>query len=420
MRSRRRLLVGSALAMGLAAAGCGDDGSSDKGEAPDSGNDKARAALEKLDGDATAKRVSALRTLKFTGGVPKLKIVKPEDSKSFVRRQVERNYPDKRIAADEDFYRLAGMIPASSGVRELLDKFSAGLILGYYDRENPDELSLVTSKRAAKPKAAESTLAHELTHALQDQEYGLKRFEGVDDPERSNTGAALIEGDAQLLESVYDKKFQGGGPKASSDTAGLPPAFLLYASFPYQFGSKFVATLVKQGRGYKLVDRAFRKPPETTEQVLHPRKYFSGERARDVRTPPAKVLGSGWKAGGVEPFGELDALAILSTKTLPQGAAGKALGQAAAGWDGGARALFARGGARALAISTTWESVRDAREFATAYVRSLKKDRAAKKASSDAVEIAGVGAVSVLADGRDVTLAVAPDAKLAAKLAKGR
>jgi len=36
---------------------------------------------------------------------------------------VERNYPDERLEADEAFYQMLGVIPADSGLRELLDKF---------------------------------------------------------------------------------------------------------------------------------------------------------------------------------------------------------------------------------------------------------------------------------------------------------
>ena len=409
----------TAVLAALTVAGCGggSDGGGEDGSPPQRGGEQARAALEKLDGAATAKRVSALRGLEFKDGAPKVTIVSPEDTKNYVRRQVERNYPDERLEADEAFYQMLGVIPADSGLRELLDKFGTNLILGYYDYKNPDELNMVTNERAAKPKAAESILAHELNHGLQDQNFGIGRFQDIKDPERSIAASALLEGDSQVLELAYNEKHLAGGPKATTDTGDLPPGILLYAIFPYQFGAEFVNDLIKEKDGYELVDKAWRgRPPTTTEQVIHPEKYLSGEEAREVRLQADEVLDDAWKSTGKQSFGELDAIAVLSTKTLREGAAGKAIAQAAEGWDGGARELFTRGDDRALVVATAWETAKDAKEFAAAYWASLKKDRKGK-ASGGGVEISDVGVASMAIEGRDVTIAIAPDAQLAKQLA---
>ncbi len=70
-------------------------------------------------------------------------------------------------------------------------------------------------------------------------------------------------------------------------------------------------------------------------------------------------------------------------------------------------------------IVTTWESPKDAGEFAAAYTQSLKEDRAGK-VSGDTVEIPDIGFATVVADRSDVTIAIAPDAQLAGKLARAR
>ena len=80
------------------------------------------------------------------------------------------------------------------GRRTLVDKFSGSLILGYYDRENLDKLNMVRSERAEDPTAAEATLAHELNHGLQDQNFWLKRMQGIKDSERSTAASRLVEG----------------------------------------------------------------------------------------------------------------------------------------------------------------------------------------------------------------------------------
>lgn len=415
MKAGLSMLLASAAALaGLSAAGCGDG---DKGTEAARTDEKARAALKKLDVATTAERVSVLRGLKFKQGAPTLKIIKPEGATTYTGRQVQRNYSRERLKADETFFHLMGVIPEDTGLRELLDRFSASQILGFYDREHPDALSMVASERAAQPKAAEVTLAHELNHGLQDQNFGLRRVQDIRDPERGAAANALVEGDSTVLELAYGQEYLGGSPKEMPQTAGLPPGFLLYTAFAYQFGAEFVGALVEKGKGYELVDRAWRtRLPETTEQIMHPQKYLAGEQARAVHPEAAKVLGASWKAGARQPFGELDCLAALSTKALPTGAAGATLGEAVEGWDGGARELFTRGRDHALVVATTWESSKDAREFAAAYTRSLKRDRDARS-SAGSFEIPDVGFAAVASAGRDVTLAIAPNATLAASLA---
>lgn len=409
----------------LVLAGCGGDGNADGDTVPTptptpeatSGGDDARAALEKLDGAQVATRVQALRKLQYRHGAPEVKIVSPQDTTDYLRAQVERSYPPERFASDEDFYQLTGIVPVDVGLRELIDTFGASLILGFYDPRNPDELNMVTNEQAAIPKAAEATLAHELTHGLQDQVFGLDMVQDIKDAERSLAASALLEGDAQVLELAYGKKYLDGGPESQPPPGGLPPAFLLYALFPYQFGGEFVGELIKKG-GYDLVDQVWRERlPETTEQILHPEKYLSGEAARQVRLQPSKALDD-WEATGSQTFGELDALALLSTKALPEGKEGKQIGAAAEGWDGGIREVYSLGEDRALAIATTWETPKDAAEFAASVERSFSQDREGT-ASGGAFEIPDVGFATLSADGRDVRIAIAPEADLAKQIVSG-
>lgn len=411
-------VVGLLIAAAAATAGCGGSDSPKKSAAPAPGGGKARAALERLDGERVAKRVSELRKLPFKQDVPRLSIITPDEVTSFLREQLALSYPEARFASDEAFYQLTGIIPADARLRDLVDEFASGLVVGFYDRKTPERLQLVTNKQAAEPDAAESVLAHELNHALQDQNFDLdKTIFSIKDTERRLAAGALVEGEATVIELAYGEEHLGGPPSAGAGAGAvqsLPPAFLLYGVFPYQAGAEFVQRLIKDGRGYELVDKAWRmRVPTTTEQVLHPKKYFAGERSRPVQLPAADALGGGWKGGGEQPFGELDALAVLSTKKLPEGEATR---DAATGWDGGARETFTKGDEQAAAITTTWESPGEAREFAEAYETALEKDRSATRAKK-AFEIPKVGTAVVTTMGRDVRIAIAPTAEQAAALA---
>lgn len=126
-----------------------------------------------------------------------------------------------------------------------------------------------------------------------------------------------------------------------------------------------------------------------------------------------QALGDDWSSMGEGTFGELDALAVLSTKTIGTPVAV----QAAEGWDGATREVFERGEDRTLAIVTTWESEEEATEFAKAYEMSPGRDRGAKPAGEAFMLPAGQAA-DVVAAGRDVRIAVAPDPQLATKVAQ--
>ena len=131
--------------------------------------------------------------------------------------------------------------------------------------------------------------------------------------------------------------------------------------FPYQEGLRFVRALYQQG-GWDAVNRAYRDPPDSTEQVLHPERYL-GDRDRPQAVEVADLsgrLGGGWRSGVELSFGELDARLLLQGEL-----AVTAAGAAAAGWDGGRLRSFQRAGAPP-ALRTVWDSTAEAGQFCDA------------------------------------------------------
>lgn len=398
-----------------ALAGCGETEEEPGSSGGEDRGRQARAVLEQLEGDRVASRVEELRDLEFEEAAPDVRIVSPRQTGDYVRRQAERTYPQERLEADEAFYRLTGVLPPDGSLRALLDRFGSGLLVGFYDPERPDGLQMVTNPQSSNRKRAEATLAHELVHALQDRAFDLEPKFDIEDTDRSSAVSALIEGDAAVVEAAYAQSVLGGAAPAAPPPTDIPPAVLLYVAFPYAPGAEFVAALLERADGsFDLVDRAWRERlPASTEQIPHPEKYFAGEEPREVSSDAERVLGDGWRSSGTETFGELDALAVLSTKlAVTPGAP-----QAAEGWDGGMREVFARGDDRAAVITTTWESEDEATEFARAYEMSLGRDRDARP-SGDAFTLPGGIAAAVVAEGRDVRITLAPDARLATKVSE--
>ncbi|MBI3463878.1 MAG: hypothetical protein HY000_12600, partial [Planctomycetes bacterium] len=161
-------------------------------------------------------------------------------------------------------------------------------------------------------------------------------------------------------------------PFATGKTFRTAPAiFRESLIFPYFKGMVFILHLTNRG-GWEPVNAAFRDPPTSTEQILHPEKY---REPRDVPTaialPDMKaVIDEAWKKLGENVLGEFQ-ISILLTGV-------KDAAQASAGWDGDRYAVFeGEAGKLGLVWLSTWDRPEDAKEFATAYARYLQEKKLA-------------------------------------------
>ncbi|MFN2606609.1 MAG: hypothetical protein ABR511_01745 [Acidimicrobiales bacterium] len=177
-------------------------------------------------------------------------------------------------------------------------------------------------------------LVHELTHALDDQHFRLKRFAPDSSDEVSTSFTALVEGDAVRVEAAYLNTLspaerlqadQEAGATASAPV-GVPRVFEALTAYPYAAGRAFVDALVAAG-GTARVDAAFARPPVSSEQVLHPDRYLAGDAPAAV-TVPRRAVSVG-QVVGAGSLGELF-LRLVLQETLDRDAAVTAAG----GWGG--------------------------------------------------------------------------------------
>src|SRR4051794_22476964 len=122
--------------------------------------------------DTIARRVETLRGLKFKS-IPKPAIETPEQTREAVTGNLDKDYPAKRREADQDLLELFGLVPAGTDLAAVTGDISGQQIAGYYDPKRK-RLVVVDGEAAANAVLAEITLAHELTHALEDQNFGVK------------------------------------------------------------------------------------------------------------------------------------------------------------------------------------------------------------------------------------------------------
>lgn len=187
-------------------------------------------------------------------------------------------------------------------------------------------------------------------------------------------------------------------------------------TFTYGQGEAFVAALRDEG-GWDAVDAAYADPPVSTEQILHPEKYFG---ARDDPTPvalpdPAAALGDGWTLVHENALGELQTAVLLANQEasgfgpLPEAAAA-----AAAGWDGDRYALWTDGQAEVLVWRSVWDGDAEAAEFVAA-LRDREEARTGQAwtAADGTGLIDGGRAVRLRRVGDEVTYVVAPTISLA-------
>jgi hypothetical protein len=292
-----------------------------------------------------------------------------------LRAQFDKDNPAAEIAAAERVDRALGLIPADASLKELELQLLSGQVIGFYDPET--KKMSVKSASGGIGVAEQITFAHEYDHALQDQQFDLSKL-GIDDRDqgdRSLARLALVEGDASLVMTQWASTELTPAQLiqylAQSDITGqaatlakLPAALRAQLLFPYTSGLAFVQGLQAKG-GWDAVDQAFARPPDSTEQVLHPEKYTAREAPVTVPVPAdlATRLGAGWTVEFQDTFGEFGLRSWLQSVGGIDAATASA---AADGWGGDRVVLVADGATFALAIQTVWDTPGDATAFAAA------------------------------------------------------
>jgi hypothetical protein len=209
-------------------------------------------------------------------------------------------------------------------------------------------------------------LAHELTHALDDQHFGLGRLDAIAarcDDEVFTAGLGAIEGSAQFFATQVILRFPSGasiGGSGGGSLEGVPPFISNLQLWPYTAGMAFIQRLDDDG-GTAEVDRALTTFPVSTEQIIHPERW-PDDVPQPVNIPDlGPALGDGWNDLDVMTAGEVWLQLMLELR-LDTGAAGRA----ATGWDGGLYRAWSDGTRTAVVLRTVWDTPQDAREFADA------------------------------------------------------
>jgi hypothetical protein len=188
------------------------------------------------------------------------------------------------------------------------------------------------------------TLAHELTHALEDEHFSLRLGRLTRPGEATAVRRAVIEGTATYVQDRYRQRYLHDQVPVAQRLEGMrsviaaaPGAYAINAQavFDYVDGALFVRSLRRRSGDWAWVDRALEWPPRRSRQLLHPRSWPGSGAARPVRLGIAGLLRRDWRRVGGGPAGEQQALVILLAGTIaPEALVG------ASGWDGGRFAVW--------------------------------------------------------------------------------
>src|SRR6201986_3289092 len=291
--------------------------------------------------------------LKETSEIRKMPILRPVRSGAQSRAEIEQmlirnlneNTSVEEMRASELVLKKLGLAPADFQLRSFIIKLLAEQVAGYYEPKSQEfYLADWIDIDGQRP-----VIAHELTHALQDQHFNLRRFEKwpKHDSDAELAAHSLVEGDASFLmmqyvvrsperQLAFMKSMNATGASASEQIEKAPRVLRETLLFPYFQGAAWVAGIYRQG-GWDAVSAAYKNLPKSTEQILHNDKYAANElpvkvSVRDI----SATLGRGWKMADNDVEGEWGYYLILDQILASPDVSKKA----SAGWGGGASARF--------------------------------------------------------------------------------
>lgn len=282
-------------------------------------------------------------------------------------KYVEANREE--IKLEESIYKALFLLPEDANLAEVYIEWSGGYAAGVIG----NDIFVVRENFNPEGAWAERTLAHEVTHLIQSEHFEISEREKHDEKQ---AWSALIEGDAELTAGKYVEEIKAeplpktsGAPAVgyvlpayASSSDDFPIMRILY--FPYDYGEDFVKTLFDEG-GWNSVNQAYQDPPATTEQVMHPEKYFSKENPADVEKISLSL--PGWRQVRDDRFGEHFVLVVLDAWISSEEAE-----EAAEGWGGDRFAYYEKNDQYLFVWKISWDSEKDALEFHDAWTRMME------------------------------------------------
>lgn len=348
-----------------------------------------------------ASELATISGMKLHHPVPCDFITKEKVNEFLKKRVKEATTPDD-IRAEELTLKKFGFVPPDFNLEKTTIDLLTEQAAAFYDY---DKKKLFVTETTA-PETQSPVLAHELSHAIADQNFNLGKF--IRQGRKSDDGAtarlAIMEGQATWLMSEYLARKLGQSLKNSpslvrmmsalTDSSGQFPVFdsaPLYLRqtlvFPYTKGMLFQQAVVERD-GDAAFSEVFQRPPVSTQQILHPEKYFDQAKPTEPELPDPKLPRS-FKSLAGGSVGELDHEVLLE-----QYAGKPASDEIGPHWRGGVFELREdKKAARVVLLyAVQWDSSEIARRYFDAYRTAMSKKWKKMTVSSESpASVTGTG-----------------------------
>jgi hypothetical protein len=324
-------------------------------------------------------------------GDVKRRMVSKADVEKYVQGHLAKEEYAQRFVQEEMSMKKLGFLPRDFNLKEFLLQSTGQQIAGYYD----DETKTISLLNWVPNERQEPILAHELTHALQDQNYDLSKWmkgaqkaEGNTDDESAVARKAVIEGQAMVvyidymlrplgrtLQNTPDLLYSMEDPavKGAIDSQLMhnsPMVMREAGAFAYKEGLIFEGELLRKGGKEMAFAGVFARPPRSSHEVLHPEAYIKSENLAVLRIPDMKrVLNGQYEIYDSGSIGELDVRALLK-----QYGERKISDELSSAWQGGAYVVYKRKNAAAAPQASVTTA-----DLALLYISRWKSPQAAER-----------------------------------------
>src|ERR1700743_1444628 len=342
--------------------------------------------------------------------------IKKKVKRAIVSREQVEKYINTKFKDDADRIRFErselvqkkfGLLPREFDLHSFLVKLLTEQVAGYYD-EKTRTMNLLDWNT---PDIQRPVMAHELTHALQDQSFNLSKMskheedvekKGLDDldalirnDEQSTCRSSVLEGQAMIvmLDYVLAPQQQSVAKmpqvvdmmQASMDKSNDSPVFdsapLLLKeelSFPYRQGARFIKEWLVAGGKELAFNGVLSRMPETSREVMEPQEYLAKHRVPPLLLPDFGFLKKDYEPYDAGAIGELDVNILLRVESDEDIAK-----RLTPEWRGGAYYAAGRQDSKptdknssahiGLFYVSKWATAEAAQDFAKTYAEALSK-----------------------------------------------
>lgn len=331
-------------------------------------------------------------------------------------KKIGEEYSDADLVAEANVFKALGVMDPKINYKKLMLDLLTEQIAGFYDQDSK-ELYIMEGLPVALQRP---TMAHEIFHVIQDQHFDILAMQApFNNKEHSDfqlARSALLEGDATVLMLDFSLYEAGSLPQKNTKSIVESPAMVMAIKqmsqsklgalesvlsksgsssakasalqraprfirellmFPYLGGLRFVIE-ARQGRTWKQFDAIYKNPPVSTEQILHPERYFAKDDPILLNYTP-NIAGATKIYDNV--FGEMQMLLMLKSQlidNLPNQAKPISvdLDETLKGWDGDRIMAYRTKDGRQITIHlSVWDSPKDASEYYAASLKAIKRLR---------------------------------------------